>query len=243
MKLNQVLAVERNIKNTTMQVMTKLHHDVQKPELLNGFNKTYRAKDEGGEQFPPESKRVMLRAPEVIDALKESLAKLFDITAVKDATNTMAKANVVVDGKAILQDVPTTTLLFLEKQLDDLRTFIVKLPVLDPAEEWTWNDGQNLYCTKPVQTIKTKKVEKVVQLAPPTKEHPEQAQIRPEDQTVGYWDTIKYSGALPATKVKQFLTKVEALREAVKIAREEANSITALTDKKIGSDILKFVFE
>jgi hypothetical protein len=243
MKLNQVLAIERNIKNTAMQVTTKLHHDVQKAELLSGFNKTYRPKNDGEEVFPPESKRVMLRAPEVIDALKENLIKLFDITAVKDATNTLAKANVVVEGKAILQDVPATTLLFLEKQLDDLRTFILKLPVLDPSEEWIWSPGQNLFCTKPTQTTKTKKVEKVVQLAPPTKEHPEQAQIRPEDVTIGYWDTIRYSGALEAAKVKKFVTRVEALREAVKIAREEANGITALTDKKIGSDILKFIFE
>ena len=50
------------------------------------------------------------------------------VLATQDFANCQAKANVVVDGQTILKEVPVTHLLFLEKQLVDLRTFIDGLP-------------------------------------------------------------------------------------------------------------------
>ena len=243
MKLNQLVAIEKTVKNTAKQALTEIHYALQKPELLTGFNKTYQPLDsEKGEQFPPEAKKVMIRAKESIDTAREQLVKLFDVTASKDSSNNGAVADVVIDGKALLEKVPITTLLFLEKQLVDIRTFCLKLPILDPADDWKWSDAQNLYTTDPVKTVKTKKVEKVVVKYEATKEHPAQTEIRPEDVTIGHWNTIKYSGALPATTVKEFVRRVEKLQEAVKVAREEANNISA-KDVQIGKDVFSYVFD
>jgi len=62
-----------------------------------------------------------------------------------------------------------------------------------------------------------------------------------EDVTVGHWRTIKFSGALPATRVNELLARVEKLQEAVKFAREEANNLE-VEDVKTGEAVLSYLF-
>src|SRR3712207_71454 len=96
-KLNQIIAVEKGIKSRSFQELTDAHHALQKPSLLAGIARTYRPKDEEGEQLPPESTRVQVRAEDIIRQTAEIMTRLFDITATKDWTNCKARADVVVD--------------------------------------------------------------------------------------------------------------------------------------------------
>src|SRR5215472_1153711 len=105
-KLNQIIAVEKGVKSQSFQELTEAHQALQKPTLLAGIARTYRPKDEEGEQLPPESTRVQLKAEAVIAQTTESLTRLFDITATKDWANCKAKADVVVDGQTLLSAVP-----------------------------------------------------------------------------------------------------------------------------------------
>ena len=150
MKLNQIIAIEKGTKSRSLQELTESHHNLQKTTLLGGISRTYRPKDEEGEQFPPESTRVQIRAEEVISATSELLTKLFDVVATKDWANCQAKADVIIDGKVLLSQVPATYLLFLEKQLVDVHTFIKKLPVLDASELWTFDQSADCWATEPV---------------------------------------------------------------------------------------------
>ena len=61
---------------------------------------------------------------------------MFDVVLTQDMGNTHAKADIKVNGQTILPNVPVTYLLFLEKQVVDLETFVTKLPSLDPSEVW-----------------------------------------------------------------------------------------------------------
>src|SRR6478752_7224234 len=122
-RLNQIIAVEKGIKTRSHTELTEAHHALQKPALLSGISRSYRPKDEEGEQLPPEATRVQAKAEEVIRKTADILVALFDVTATKDYTNCKARADVVVDGKTLLAGVPVTYLLFLEKQLVDLHTF------------------------------------------------------------------------------------------------------------------------
>ena len=108
-RLNQILAVEKTVKNRNETEFTKIFQEVQKVDLVNGFSKTYASRDADGENFPPENKRVQVRVDEKIGRVKDALTELFDITATKDATNTIAKADIVVDGTTIATGVPATT--------------------------------------------------------------------------------------------------------------------------------------
>lgn len=240
-KLNQVIAVEKNVKSRALQDLTEAHHSLQKSALLAGISRTYRPKDEEGEQLPPESTRVQLKSEEIIRKTSEALSKLFDVVATKDWANCKAKADVVVDGQAILRDVPATYLLFLEKQLVDLHTFIKKLPVLDASESWTFDPSADCWATEPVMTTRTKKVPRNHVKAEATEHHPAQVEVYYEDVTVGNWRTIKFSGALPARRVNELLARVEKLQEAVKFAREEANNLE-VEDVKTGEAILGYLF-
>ena len=240
-RLNQIIAIEKGTKSRSFQELTDAHHALQKPALLAGIARTYRPKDEEGEQFPPESTKVQVKAEEIIRQTAEIMTKLFDVTAAKDWTNCKARADVIVDGKTLLAQVPATYLLFLEKQLVDLHTFIRKLPILDASETWTFDASADCWATEPMQTVKTKKIPRNHVKAEATDKHPAQVEVYYEDVVVGNWKTIKFSGALPAKRVNELLERVERLQQAVKFAREEANNIEA-DEQKVGKQIFDYLF-
>ena len=240
-KLNQIIAIEKSVKSQSLRELTDAHKTLQKESLLAGIARTYRPRDDEGEQYPPESTRVQVRADDVIDQTMTVLIKLFDVTATKDWANGDARADVVVDGDALLKDVPVTYLLFLEKQLTDLHTFISKLPTLDPSEVWAYDEATDAWATEPVQTSKTKRIPRNHLKAEATKEHPAQVEVYYEDIVVGNWQTIKYSGAMPASRVAVLKERVRTLQESVKFAREEANS-KEVDEQKVGETLFNFIF-
>lgn len=240
-KLNQIIAVEKGIKSKSLHELTQAHHAVQKPALLSGISRTYQPKDDEGEQLPPESTRVQVRAQETLREVGTTLSRLFDVVATKDATNCVAKADVTIDGETLLSDVPVPYLLFLEKQLTDIHTFVKKLPVLDAAESWIFNESTDSFSTEPVKTVRTKKVPRNHVKAESTDKHPAQVEVYYEDVPVGYWTTVKFSGALPAKRVSELLDRIEKLQQAVKFAREEANN-TEVVDRRVGTKVFDYLF-
>jgi hypothetical protein len=240
-KLNQIIAVEKGVKGKSFQDLTEAHHAVQKPALLSGISRVYQPKDEEGEQLPPESTRVQVKTEEILRDMAASITRLFDVTATKDWANCDARADVTVDGRALLRDVPVTYLLFLEKQLTDLHTFVKKLPVLDAAESWTFDASADCYRTEAVRTIRTKKVPRNHVKAEATEHHPAQVEVYYEDIPVGYWSTTKFSGSLPARRVHELIARVEKLQAAVKFAREEANG-AEVTDQRVGEAVFGYLF-
>lgn len=241
-KLNQIVAIEKGVKNQQNQVITEAYHAIQKPAQFSGIARTYRPKDEDGDKLPGEGTQVQTRADALLKSTAAAWSKLIDITFTKDMANCHAKADVMVDGVAVLKDVPITTLLFLEKQLVDLHTFIKKLPTLDPSERWERDAAQDCWATKPVETTRTKKVMRNHVKAEATKEHPAQVDVYSEDVIAGFWSTIKYSGALPAARVAELLGRVEEFQRAVKFAREHANTVDA-TPQFAGEKIFGFLLK
>ena len=240
-KLNQIVAVENGEKTRALNEETVLHREVQKTPLLSGLSRTYQPKDDDGDALPAESTRVQVNAEEILEKLGDTLTRLFDITLTKEVANTKAAADVVVDGRTILKNVPVTYLLFLEKQLVRLRTFVTKLPTLDPAQNWSKNENTGLWETPPTQTTKTKKVLRNHVKAEATDKHPAQVELFHEDQIVGYWTKVEFSGAVPQTRVAQLTERVDALTKAVKFAREEANN-TDVADEKAGKLVFDYLF-
>jgi hypothetical protein len=243
-KLNQIVAVEKGVKSTTHSNLTALHHMAQRTQAngpLFGIARTYQPRDDDGEKLPSESTRVQVRADELLDRAATALTRLFDVTATKDWANCDARADVKIDGHVLLADVPVTYLLFLEKQLVDLRTFVSKLPTLDPAENWSYSAQAECWATDPVETTRTKKVPHNHVLAEATPQHPAQVQVYTEDVVVGTWRTVKFSGALPAERVTELVRRVEALQMAVKFAREDANGADVI-DQRVGAAVFSYLF-
>lgn len=240
-KLNQIIAVEKGVKSKSYADISAAHHKVQKAALLAGIARTYQPKDDEGEQLPPESTRVQIKAEDVLAETAQTLTRLFDVTATKDWANGAATADVVVDGDPLLKAVPVTYLLFLEKQLTDIHTFVAKLPTLDAAESWHADEAAGCWATEPVQTVRSKKIPRNHVKAEATDKHPAQVEVYFEDVAVGTWRTVKFSGALPATRVRELAERVEKLQAAVKYAREQANGID-VTDVKVGDKVFGYLF-
>lgn len=240
-KLNQIIAIEKGIKSRTQSDITQIYHNIQRHDLFVGFAKSYTPKDDEGEKLPPENKRVQITYRDALNVLALAASELFDVTARKDYTNQVAKADVVIDGKTIIKDAPVSFLLFLEKQLTDHRTTIAALPVLDAADEWTWDAQALLYKTAPVQTMRTKKIVKPIVMFPATPEHPAQTQLINEDVQAGIWNNVKHSGAIPRKEKEVLLDKLEDLLKAIKEAREEANGQAEVPTPKIGEAIFGYL--
>lgn len=241
-KLNQILAIEKSLKTRTYGVVTEIHHRLMKEALVKGHTRVYAKIDDAAEDLPAESTLVQVRVGEGLRDICELLARQWDVTAIKEWANREASADVVLpDGTKLLEGVPVTFLLFLEKQLNDMHAIVLKLPVLDPQFMWTWDANANCYRTDAQLTHRTRKVEEPLVLYPATDKHPAQTQLVTKDVLAGYWNMTHLSGAVPAEERQQMIERVEELQRAVKMAREAANDLMVV-DHPVAEKVLAHLF-
>lgn len=248
--LNQVVAIEADVRKATMRRLTDVHHALQKPALLEGISKEYQPKDADGDTLPSESLRVQATVKEILDATREALVRLFDVTATRDYANgprydgtgaPIAVADVVVGEDILVKNAPVSYLLWLERQLDNLHTFASKLPVHDSVTDWTLVEPRGVYRSTPVQTTRSQQVVKALELSAATREHKAQVQAINEQVVVGTWTTTRFTGALPINERSELVQRIERLREAVHAARETANRVE-VEEVKVGERIASYIF-
>jgi hypothetical protein len=241
MKLHQLIAVEKTVQKSSEDGFTAAYRDAQKPDLFSGIIKTYQPQDDEGYVFPGESKKVLKTGELLLSDAQAALEQLFDHVATKDAANQDTSADIVVNGVAVGFRVPVSTLLWLEKRLVSIREFVSKLPVLDPAEDWIYDEANSVYRSAPYKTARQVKKKRFETIAEATKEHKAQVAQVEEDAIEGTWTTVKLSGAMPASRKSLLLLRVDELTKAVKKAREEANSIE-VAPVAIGNAMLNYLF-
>jgi len=240
-KLHEVVAVRKGIKSRVYSEITTLHRGSDKAELFNGLLKEYTPKDDADETLPPESKKVQKIVEDILKQTAKIQSEAFDIEATQEYGNQTATADLVVAGHTLLQNVPVTLLIYLEKQLNDLRTFVANLPTLDPDKDWEADPNSKLFRTRPTRTHHTKAIEKPQVVIPPTDKHPGQWTTIKETVTAGYWDKTYFSGALPAPRKEALVERIDKFQIAVKEARSRAND-TEVTRKQIGEVLFGFLF-
>lgn len=239
-RLNQLLAVEKAVRAQADKAITDAYHKLQKSDLFKGQTRTYTANNDDGQALPSESQTPQFAALELLEHGLNALVPQWDLEASKDMTNKLTSANVVVNGTTILSDVPATTLLYLEKQLEYVRTVVGAMPTLDSSVEWEYDSGADVWRSKPVETMRTQKTPRSFTKAPATDKHPAQTEFYWEDVPVGTWTTTRLSTALTEALKRKLLERVNTLYAAVKTAREEANLVTVV-DKRVGSAIIDFL--
>ena len=176
--------------------------------------------------------------------LKQYIVKAIDASHAVNTGNRTAQADIVLeDGTVLLPSVPSTTLLELEGELEQLRTFIDKIPTLDPAKGFRPAEDreQGVYVARDVEKTRTKKVSKVVVLAPATKEHPAQVQLVPEDEPVGMVREQEWSSMLTIAAKGDMLDRIEKLSRAVKKARSRANE-EFVKSEPMADRLISYVF-
>lgn len=206
-------------------VIAKVYQGFRKAGGFSGQSRVYTRTEEEGLEQPPQFQRVQVQAEDELNRLQDALGELFDAALTQEVGNTHAAADVVVDGETVLADVPVTYLLFLERQLAELRTTLVEMPELSPEDVWTWHANFGCWATAPTTTYSTRKTPTPIVLYAATDKHPAQVQVHDREIPVGTWETIKLSGAAPVARKVAMLARLDKLRIAVKVAREEANSV------------------
>lgn len=238
-------ALLQGAKERATRQFTDLHRRTEPGAHLFGVRKAYRPHNELGDQLPDQRSDVQVVIErDVFPDVRDVLGRLWQLQLTQDATNAVARADVVVNGETILTDVPVTFLLFLDKQLEALRKFIRSLARLDASEQWHVDQDTGAYASDSAETVSTKKLPRpFVKWEPPSPEYRQDAQVEVvnEDVLQGFWTTVKLSGAVPGDFVRELERRVQALIDAVKVAREEANK-TAAVDRN-ANQIFAYVFD
>jgi hypothetical protein len=227
-KLAAVVATVDDVHRRNMAAIMAEYQRTHKPALYNGYITTYTPFDDKTENHRPDDRsQVQVRATEQLTDVINLHGQMWTAAAVRDKSNQQTSANVVVDGETLIEDAPPHFLMYLEKQLEELKKFVLEVPVRDPAEIWEADEDTGHYRTPPIQSNVTAKMDRVITLAPATDKHPAQTHLHWEDRPVGIKSTIKFTGAWTATAKKSTVDRIVRLIDAVKRARVEANRVEA----------------
>jgi hypothetical protein len=233
--LGQVVAAEAAARSEANKRTGAIHKQGQKPDLFEGFDRTYApfaTLADGTEdlslQRPPQGTRVQVRAEKLIRDFMDELQPAIDLAASKDEANCKARADVLIDGEVLLSAVPATHLLHMEKVLEDIGTFIAKLPVRDPSVHWEDSAEDSLAHSGPTFTNSEEVQTKAMIVVPATREHAGTGTTYQERVAVGRWTTVRHTGALTAERKRRLEGRVAILKVAFRQAREAANRAEAL---------------
>lgn len=241
LKLNQIIPIVRDFKGGTEKEATAALRAFGEPSLFEGHIHTYQpVDDENGEMLPQEKAIPQLDWRDVLESVFATIGKHGDNVMTMDVGNQLASADIIVDGQCLVESVPATHLIWLEKAMIDMRTLIKNIPILDPSVEWEFDSEQGYYKSEAVQTLRRVKVKRPIVLSEATDKHPAQVQLVDTDETVGYWNKVRQSKAIPHTLQDAMLKMIEKILVAIKVARAEANS-QVIEKKRCLSSILEAI--
>ena len=246
-KLHEVLAVLADLEGTSKKIADetintftkKATHFQAAHRTLNMFSEDRKPEEEGAEQRT----ELVTTVPDKLDYMSNSHIKYFDALLQQEATNQLAKADLIIDGQTIATDLPATFLLSMEKRLKSLRNVYASVPTLDPGIEWVEDEaaGKGIYKTSnPERTQKQEKAMKHQVLVPPTEHHPAQIEKWAENIVVGTYSIVRQSSMVTPAQKSEWLGKIDTLIREVKKARQRANS-TEVVKEKIGQKLFDFI--
>lgn len=246
-RLHELLAVDSNLRKQA---------DATKADLINTFEKkkhhfteklvTFEPLEDGAPPVKEEVLDLQTTVGRELEWITEHVSKALDVSHQVAVANTQARADVVLEnGTVLLKSVPATSLLELEKRVNEVRELVAAIPTLDPAKGYTPDTakGTGIFAARGVTRTRTQKVQIPLELAKATDKHPAQVQLISKDVPIGTVTTLEWSGMLTVAEKGDMLDRVEMLARAVKKARSRANETEVdVTGLKIGTTLLKYVF-
>lgn len=238
--LHEILPQEAHVKSRSHKLRTQRFRELARPSAFDGEVRTFEKIDDDYIDLPEEVKLVERKVDDIFREIREEFTELYDLEATKNEINRSAAADVIVDGVTVFKDLSSTSIMFLIKELEHTRTFVQAAPTLSPTLTWTHDDNSGQYVSAPVKTHRTEKVQRPIVLVEATEKHPAQAQLITEQQTVGYWNKVQHSGAIPEQKKRELLRRVEKLSVALKEALGRANQAEA-PSVSVGDALFNYV--
>jgi len=223
-QLHTLLALDKSRRADAARAVSEIRENMKDKASYNGENKTYRPLDaEDPDTFPDEVRAIKRSVKADFAKLSDSLGGLWSLEFEKDVTNNGVMQDVVVDGEVLFKDAPTSFLMFLESQVEQLMGVVAQTPIPDDSKSWAWDDNAKFWTTSPQQRRRTLKREVPEMVIAPTENHPGQWTTLTRDEVVGHWVDTSYSLAYSRKQVDAIMERLKALLEAVKVAKAEAN--------------------
>lgn len=187
-----------------------------------------------------EQRNLPITVKETLTYLLPFWARTEDVLHQINATNQLAKADLVFRGEVLIAGLSVDELLGLENRLGGLRNVLQSMPTLPATNQWEEDTSlgkDGAWRSKSADFIsKTEKSVRWEVLYAATDHHPAQLEKIPTDKVVGTFETMKYCGACTTIQKANALAIIDDLLAAAKVARMQANCQEIVPDK-IGSKI------
>src|SRR5690348_7835341 len=227
--LHQLIAVQRGVDEETAKTLGAVKHLLAvggDQDPLTGLSRVYEpVSDDPTDQLPAQARRVQITAAELISRAAASLDRLFNLKFAREEGNCNARADVIVDGNTILQDVPVGFLMFLEAQVGKIVEMIDQIPTLNPADDWSDTAPglrEGVWQSAPRKTAVPKRMPQVQVLSPAQVIDGQKfdPQVRPYETevTVGWWTTVKYSGQMDPKVQQDMRARAVKVQDALRTA-------------------------
>lgn len=251
-KLHELLAVEADLEGRARNIMDETRKVFkEKPALFMGAIRTYTPFLEDGISYPEENQALSTTVDEKLAYTNKSVIKYYDALLQKEATNQVAKADLIVDGVTIASDLPATFLLGMESRLRKMREVYAQIPTLSVGTEWKLDEGKGkgvFSMVHPEEKMKTQKTMKSTVLYeakfPKANEggnsQPAQIDKWEEVENVGKYTKNVWCGMITPARKSELLDRIDLLIRSVKKARQRANS-TEVVKSTIGKAIVDFI--
>ena len=247
-QLHEILAVENGLAETANRIQKDTTKTLlTKESIFKGLTKSHIIFKEEDQHLvqATETKEVESTAIEQLLYAENEIARYWDATFQKEEANQRAKADIVIDNKILIKDVPSIVLLSFEKKLTSLLGLYNALPTLDASKAWeedTTYAKHGVYRTKhDRETQQTVTIRDFKEISPATKEHKAQIAEISTTNVVGKYIIAEFSGATTSLDKAEKIQRLTALIRAVKTARQRANNTEVNTKLKIGDVLMNFI--
>lgn len=247
-KLHEVLAVEKDLMNTSKRLIAESIRTFNKDNLFKGSKKVTNMFDANEDNklavnYADEHIKLETTVAENLNYSLAEVSRYWDAVLSKDLSNMQARADIVVDGTVIAKDVPATFLLGLESKLHDLANLFIAIPTLEPGRTWEADPSLGTGIYKDAhnrEAFKTKKDKEFRSVARATEKHAEQIKELDVVSNIGLIVQTNWSGMISSAEKAAMIKRLVKITSAVKQARHRANA-TELVTGQIGSDILDYI--
>lgn len=244
-RLHEVLAVEQSLAATARKI------NGETIKTFGSKNEHFMAMHTAVKHFAAEDahlnvedgKEMPTTVFEKLTYNARSNVKAWDAYMQKSATNQTARADIMIDGTIIAEDVPAEALLGMEQKIADLRAVYEAIPTLAPGPDWQPDPSQKpgVYRAARIDTtFRTRKVTKPVVLVPATEHHPAQVDKVVEDVPIASLERSTWSSMLTPAEKSDLLERIDALLRATKEARNRANS-AEVVKCSIGKAVFSYI--
>lgn len=244
-ELHEILAVEGDRQGNAKRVSAEARHTFDnKPNLFTSSLKSTRMFAEDSAPVPDEHIAMVSTVAEKLLYVADSVGAYFNIVFQKDSANQRAVASVEINGVVLIADAPVTWLLGMETKLRDLRSTFEAIPTLQAGTYWEEDpafEKKGVFRSRyPKENFKTKKevLHKVLYEA--TGSHPAQIETWNEMVNTGLSTENIWSGMISPADKSEFLSRIDTLIQAVKKARQRANS-THVETANVGQTIFNYI--